>query len=394
MQHNSTTPAPHRQPADNRPAKPAKPYPDFPLTAHATRRWCKKIRGKIYYFGTWEDPDGALAKYLEQKDDLHAGRQPRPEAQAVRVKDVANAFLITKDELVAAGELSPLTRSLYQRMADALVAHFGKQRLVADIMPEEFARLRDKWAKKKWGPHYIKKAIQYVRSIFKHALDAGMIDKPMRFGPGFKPPSAKTLRLHRAAKGKKLFTRDEIRSMLDKASTQLRTMFLLGINCGFGNADCAKLPLSALDLDGGWVDFPRPKTGIARRCKLWPKTVEAIREVIADRPQPKNPENAELVFITKYGLPWTNSNYGTAITHETEKLRHKLHINGRVGLGFYTLRTTYRTVADETKDQAACDHTMGHEVPHMSSIYRQGISDARIAAVAEYVREWLFGKSA
>src|SRR6516165_9008596 len=119
MQHNSTTPAPHRQPADNRPAKPAKPYPDFPLTAHATRRWCKKIRGKIYYFGTWEDPDGALAKYLEQKDDLHAGRQPRPEAQAVRVKDVANAFLITKDELVAAGELSPLTRSLYQRMADA-----------------------------------------------------------------------------------------------------------------------------------------------------------------------------------------------------------------------------------------------------------------------------------
>ena len=28
--------------------------------------------------------------------------------------------------------------------------------------------------------------------------------------------------------------------------------------------------LSAIDFEGGWVDFPRPKTGIERRCKLWP----------------------------------------------------------------------------------------------------------------------------
>src|SRR5262245_46411583 len=114
----------------------------------------------------------------------------------------------------------------------------------------------------------------------------------MRFGPAFKRTSKKTLRLHRAKQGPQLFTADEIRTMirgalvvgkggpeLVRAGPQMRAMIPLGVNCGIGNADCGLLPLAARDLNRGVIDFPRPKTGIARRCPLWPETGEALREV-------------------------------------------------------------------------------------------------------------------
>jgi hypothetical protein len=33
---------------------------------------------------------------------------------------------------------------------------------------------------------------------------------------------------------------------------------------------------------------------------------------------------------------------------------------------------------------------MGHEIPHMSAVYRETISDARLKAVTDHVRGWMF----
>jgi hypothetical protein len=91
----------------NRP-KPRKPSPSFPLTPHNNGQWCKKIRGKVHFLGTWEDPQGALDNYLRVAADLHAGREPRPTTLsqgAVTVKEVCNYYLTAQFRKQETGEI-------------------------------------------------------------------------------------------------------------------------------------------------------------------------------------------------------------------------------------------------------------------------------------------------
>jgi integrase len=229
-----------------------------------------------------------------------------------------------------------------------------------------------------------------------------MIDRPVRLGSTFKKPARKVIRKARYAAGSKEIGAAGIRKLIDVAGIPLKAMILLGINCGFGQSDVASLPVVALDLDGGWLDYPRPKTGIHRRCPLWPETVEAIRAALEARPDPRDDADAGLVFITKYGKRWVRAKQNqdadgkdTAAVHidavrlEFCKLLGALGMK-RPGLGFYALRHTFRTVADGAKDQPAADHLMGHIREDMASVYREKIADDRLEAVTKTARAWLW----
>jgi integrase len=371
--------------------KAAKPYPDYPLFLHATGQWAKRIKGKVYYFG--KDADLALAKYLKEKDALYAGKKPRDQAEGLTVKWLCNKFLTFKESLVESGELTQRSWDDYKAACDLVVEHFGKGRLVDDLESDDFAGLRKKMAKK-WGPVTLTNVIQRIRVIFNYAHDERLVEREVIYGQNFKRPSRKTIRLDKARKGLKLFTAEEVRRLLDAAPVHLKAMLLLGINAGLGNADVGGLRLSHLDLEQGWLDFPRVKTGIPRRAKLWPETVLALREALARRAEPKDAKDADMIFITKYGLPWARNTSDQVVAKEFGKLLRRLGMNGRSGRGFYTLRHTYRTTADATLDQPAVDWSMGHEAKHMASVYRQAIGDARLEAVAVYVQRWLFGEVA
>ncbi len=382
--------------------RPKKPYPDFPLSPHASGTWQKKIRGKIHYFGRWGRIVGgvmtrvagdgwkeALEQYKVQADDLHAGRTPRTQTGSLTVADLCNRFLTDKQRRLDAGELTARTFAEYKLTTDRLVSAFGRTRLVDDLAAEDFARLRSDLAAQ-YGPVRLGNEIQKARTVFKYAVENGLIDRAVRFGSEFKKPDKKTLRKHRAEKGKKLFTAEEVRQLITATGVSLRAMVLLGVNCAFGNNDVGTLRLSAVDLEKGWITFARPKTGIERRAKLWPETVQTLRDSLADRPTPKDATAEGLFFVTVHGNAWSTEGSATAVSHEFGKLLKRLKIV-RPGLGFYSLRHSFRTVADATRDPNAIRLIMGHADDSIDATYTHGIDDARLKAVTDHVRAWLFG---
>jgi hypothetical protein len=115
--------------------KPSKPYREFPLFAHDSGQWAKKIRGKTVYFGVWTDPDAARDKYLEHKDELPTGL-PLVNGK-VTVKQMVNQFLRCKKALVDSGELSQRTLDDYHVTCDRVLMAFGKSRPVESLRPRD-----------------------------------------------------------------------------------------------------------------------------------------------------------------------------------------------------------------------------------------------------------------
>jgi len=167
---------------------------------------------------------------------------------------------------------------------------------------------------------------------------------------------------------------------------------LLAINAAFGPADLAAVPKAAFALDTGWVSFPRVKTAVARRCPLWPETIEALKDTDKRRPKPANPGLAGRMFLTAKGTACEKRYRNISIS---VMFRAHLKLCGfyRPDLGLYTLRHVFRTVADETLDHPAIAMIMGHRDPTMSGLYRQTVSDDRLGAVVDHVRGWLFGSN-
>ncbi len=337
-----------------------KPLKDFPLTLRKSDgRWQKKIKGKVHYF-VWTREE-VLDEWLRVKDDLLAGREPREKDGELAIGEACDEFLVAKRQQVDAGELKVVSWLDYKRVCDRLVEQFGKARPVLDLRAEDFEKLKATIAKR-WGVTAVGNEVNRTRVVFKYFFDAGLIDRPVRFGPLFKRTTKKVLRIHKAKHvaehGKNLLSAADIRDLLGKASPAMKAMILLAINSGMGNSDVGHLPQSAIKQ--GWLDFPRPKTGVARRCPIWAEILAAIDDYLLNRPSPKLPGVEKLVFVTRCGDAWAKDDRAdNPITKEFRKLLNDLDLH-RPRIGFYTLRHVHRTIAGGVKDPEAANVLMGH----------------------------------
>lgn len=360
--------------------KPAKPYPEFPLFPHDTKRWAKKIKGRLHYFGPWADWKAAIERYQYEVHFIQQGKKAPPRnVDALAVGDLVNHFLDHREAKLNNGELAQVTYNDYKAAGVHLVETFGRYVDVEGLQASDFAKLRARLAGRyclsALGPQ-----MQRCKAIFNFAYKNNLIDRPIRLGLSFDKPSREAIKRERQAKPAKIFTIEELRTLYHAATPQMKAFMLLALNGGMGNSDIGKLEF--WHIQNGWIDFPRPKTAAERKFPLWPETIKAIDKAKQTKGELPN------VFLTKYGNVWHNDKNHSAMSKEFRELCIEcgLHQTGR---SFYSLRHQFRTVADRSRDTPAINLVMGHTDGSMGAVYREWIEPERLQAVVDAVRKWV-----
>ena len=396
--------------------RPAKPYPEFPLFAHRSGQWARKIAGKLHYFGKWDNPTAALEKHNAEYSSRKEGIALPDSYEGWRVDNLVNEFLSIQEDRADLGEIQRCTFEALEHVGKLVVEFIKPNRAVESLRPNDFRKLRSGLIKR-YSPVNARVIMGRVRAIFKFAYEEQLIERPVIYGRGFDLPTKSVIRKARNAKPKKLFTPEQVKLLIQNASPALKAMVLLSLNTGMNNADLANLKQSHINFKSGWLDYPRHKTGIERRAKLWPETINAVSGYLPERQEPLS-DHAEFLFITKARRQWGYSSLPSEFrklidrtnsrkNSKGEPIRTpKLKANGEPMKSKYTyqsvkkppiphgsfgyFRHSFETVAGGSRDQVAVNAIMGHVDPSMSAEYRETIEDDRLEAVAEHVRQWLF----
>ncbi|TWT95775.1 tyrosine-type recombinase/integrase [Neorhodopirellula pilleata] len=380
--------------------KPNKPYPDFPLFPHPCGKWAKKIKGKTCYFGHWDNPQGALQEFYSRNHDT-APVQPEmrsePDDDAtprfeddglLRLQEACDLFLSAKFQKCQSLEITQVTYKEYVKTCERILRFWDSRRVVESLKPSDFLAYKTDRLKT-CNVQTVGNEITRVKTLLKWLWDSELTIK-IAVGPDFRKPSRKVIRRLRRIEGTKLFTADQIHALLAESGSVLRAQIFLGINCAFGNTDCQSMPQSVIDnaIKAEWIDYARVKTEVDRWCPLWPETIAALKEATSVRDAVlarTNSRFGEFAFLlangNRLGLD------SVRITERFAAARKNAFIQRG---GFYWLRHTFATIAGATTDQVAVNSIMGHVDATMAANYRHHISNERLLAVTNKVRDWLF----
>lgn len=354
----------------------------FPLTLHRTGQYCKKIRGKMYYFG--KDKQEALRRYHEQATALHTGEDRpagAPSDETLTIRALCNMYLLHQLARVKKSEIQMEQYQDCQGRLKTFAVAIGLDRLVAEIKTFDLMSYCNKRIEAGRQPTTVNNELAIIKAMYHWALQAEVIEKAPNLDAVKKTPRKK--------KKRQTFTPEQIHALLNKANDQWKAMILLATNCGFGCTDVAELQWSNLNLDSGRVCFPRPKTDVERNFPLWTETVDALRKL---------PVRGDHVFYTKNGNTWGYRHKGKydvkPITVAFKKLLKRAGIVTEKGAGFYSLRRTAATEAARKGNVFAVQGILGHADLAMASTYVQ--QQKLTPEVDQVVRDnhcWLFGQA-
>jgi integrase len=348
----------------------------FPLTLHKTGQYCKKIKGKLYYFGS--DRQKALQRYLGEASYLHNGHGPMRGTRNARitVKALCNLYLEYQESRVEAGELTARHYADQVQSLRKLVRLLGQHRQVEEISALDLQNYKRTLQGRYTSKHRMNLHLSIMKAVFRWARKNDIIEHI----PNVDAVS-KVKIIH---KERPVFAPAQIRELLNAADIQMKAMIWLGLNCGFGCTDCSELRWTDIDLENGRVKLARKKTGIPRNLPLWPETIGAIRGI---------PRTGDRVFCTSKGNPWvrtirtvgadgvTKYTADNAISKKFAKLLKEAGIKTEKGMGFYTLRRTAANLTATSGDPFAVQRLLGHADLKMATTYVQDVSEQTDRAI-------------
>ena len=344
----------------------------FPLTLHTTGQYCKKIKGKMYYFGS--DKTAALQRYLDQATYLHGCqnnlKQQKPTGDNMTLKQLCDMYLNYQYSKLQADDLTARHHNDQIDSLDKLMAFLGQGRKVKGISTLDLQNYKRKLQKSYGSVCRLNLHISIMKAMFHWARRNDVLENI----PNIDAISrGKIIHQERVT-----FNSEQISKLLSCADVKMRAMIWLGLNCGFGCTDCAELTWTDLDLANARVRLPRRKTGISRDLPLWPETIESLEKI---------PKTGKLVFYTSRGNPYIqtllktdgndNGKYITlnTITTKFSRLIKKSGLDVPKGTGFYTLRRTAATIAARSGDPFAVQRLLGHVDLQMATRYVLGVSE-------------------
>jgi integrase len=392
--------------------KPTRSKADtFPLFLRSDGRWSKKIDGKPVYFG--RDKAEALERYKRHIGLVAVGMDPETDG-VLTIGQLFDQYLTFQRSECEAGNIGPRSVSdsaaTLRRFTEAVG---GRTRAVISLSTADFAKVKTKLSKDR-SPLTAGNDIRRIKAAFNWAADSNdgeppLISKLPPFGKTFKGPPRRVVERAKSKRHNLLFEPDELRELIAEANVQLKAMIYLGLNAALLPVDLARLELSDFSKGFEWLALERFKTGEPRRAWLWEETRDAIKAAKDVRPKPAAPEHAGLLFLTEAGNPVVRTRTpkkaakdvkaelsATIINRPTADFRELCITQDcyRKGRGFGQLRHVFLTIAEGGLDFVAVSKVMGHRVPGATSHYRHYVSDDRIKAACNVVRDWLLSTEA
>lgn len=336
--------------------------------------WSKSVQGSTRWIvDAKRAPTGEAADLYYEGIFKELWTLPdRPVTKRPTINQILNSFL---SDVKRRGLHDKSVAEYEEALQDFLDSIRGSAIYVNDLTPAHFANFVA-GLRGRFGLFRLKKWMVLIRSAFNWASESQIIDRLPVYGPGFELPDRAEFRRKRAREAPRMYTVEEVGKLIVAARQPMRAMILLALNGGLGNTDISGLLHS--HIDGQWVNYPRPKTGIRRRFPLWPETIQALATI-----KPK-PEQAN-VFLTASGSTFLGQGRDQIAMVFAWTARRA----GITCRGFYALRHTHRTISDELADQRAAALIMGHETGDVASLYTERIADDRLLKLTEHVRSQL-----